>query len=371
MRPKTMLMLLVAVGCGIVAAVGSTFLGRAAPDNRVKIFVAKSNLTAGTSIKDPNTMFELKPYAPDQKPQAAIDNMEKLKGKMLARSLSANSPVLETDLREGGGLQPPTGMVAVAIRADQEKTAGGFVYPGARVDVIASRKGPNSRPIVRTILQNMQVLAVNQATEVPEGNKTIVPTTVTLAVKPKEAEDLHGYRETSTLSLALRGSGDEDVRPVEPDEDLVKILVASMDIDANTVLDEPLDYFEEKEVLESKKPHGAIVNFEVLRGKKIKAIVTKGSPITGKDLMLDKEEPKPVESVVVKAPPKVFTMTIISGGMVRRVAFPEGGEGAMPDEAPLPLAPGVQPPVQPAPPVTPPGLSLPPLPPVLQGSNGK
>ena len=67
------------------------------------------------------------------------------------------------------------------------------------------------------ILTNVRVLAIDQAPKEKEGSSSLVGKTVTLELKPEQAETLARSRQAGTLTLALRSIA--DARTAEkPDE---------------------------------------------------------------------------------------------------------------------------------------------------------
>lgn len=120
------------------------------------------------------------------------------------------------------------GMRAVAIGVSATSMVGGFIGPGDFVDVIMTYKesfvadGEDARlqavmdlnlnkMATETILQNVKVLAVDQAAVRPEEDKIRVGKTVTVAVNAEDAERLSLASEIGDLMLSLRGVGDDVV----------------------------------------------------------------------------------------------------------------------------------------------------------------
>ncbi len=70
-----------------------------------------------------------------------------------------------------------------------------------------------------TILQNIRVLAIDQAIQEKDGQKTVIGKTATLELTPRQAETLAPSRQIGSLSLALRSLQDVNapVRSVEED----------------------------------------------------------------------------------------------------------------------------------------------------------
>lgn len=181
-------------------------------------------------------------------PDAADD----FTGRRLRSNIYSGEPLRRVHLSEGEGgylalaLQPQMRAIGVSVTA--EKTAGGFIMPNDRVDVLLTvvrdlDGDGEASGASRTILTNVRVLAIGASTfeeekavkappkegEAPASTKppNIVGATATLEVAPDQAEILLAASASGTLSLALRASEDfglsgigdidmvERTRPVE------------------------------------------------------------------------------------------------------------------------------------------------------------
>jgi pilus assembly protein CpaB len=116
----------------------------------------------------------------------------------------------------------PPGFRAVAITIDQTgaSSAGGFVLPNDRVDVIATTRDPGGGSDsfeTRTILSNVRVLAIGQNIQERNGERTVTGGNATLEVDPGQAEALVLAQRTGQLSLSLRSIMDQG-RTDNPDE---------------------------------------------------------------------------------------------------------------------------------------------------------
>ena len=118
----------------------------------------------------------------------------------------------------------PTGLRAISTEISPETGAGGFILPNDRVDVLLSKRDKNrtrAEPDIvnsEIILTNVRVLAIDQAPKEKDGTNAIVGKTVTLELKPEQAETLARSRQSGTLSLALRSITDVNVVEVKPDD---------------------------------------------------------------------------------------------------------------------------------------------------------
>ncbi|MGN1287456.1 MAG: Flp pilus assembly protein CpaB, partial [Bradyrhizobium sp.] len=124
----------------------------------------------------------------------------------------------------------PSGMRAISTEISPETGAGGFILPNDRVDVILSRRDKNpdqvqgSRDIITTeiLLSNVRVLAIDQAPKEKDGNNSLVGKTVTLELKPEQAETLARARQSGTLALALRSIADVNEKTDETSDNAPK-----------------------------------------------------------------------------------------------------------------------------------------------------
>jgi pilus assembly protein CpaB len=108
---------------------------------------------------------------------------------------------------------------AVTVRVNDVIGVAGFLLPGNRVDVLATRLDNQRRAETRTLLQNLKVLAVDQTTAEAGSDKPVVVRAVTLEMSPEEAEQLVTATEEGSVQLALRNPEDHSLRTaakVEP-----------------------------------------------------------------------------------------------------------------------------------------------------------
>lgn len=189
-----------------------------------EVLVAAVDLDAGSTLRPEDLRWQVWPadavnasfirYA--QSPTATQDYA----GMVLRAPLRAGTPVLSDQVGDTAAgflsavLTP--GMRAVAIPVSAERTAGGFILPNNRVDVLlamgceGSTDGCELGVRVRTILQDVRVLAIDQAgQEQPDDSATIIGKTATLELAPEDAETLVAAEAAGRLSLVLRSVKDE------------------------------------------------------------------------------------------------------------------------------------------------------------------
>jgi pilus assembly protein CpaB len=218
MKSKTMILMVVAVVCGLAASYMTSRLlaerntEKFVEEEKIKILVARQNLTQGTFVKEPEKMFEEKDFTKGEEPKKAAKSFDEVRNKRLAKGLSAEQWVSVDDLlsKDQSDFQVPKGMRAMAIKVNVDTIVAGFVLPNSRVDVLNTVPG-EKEAYTQTILQNMLVLSVDQQNVRDQEKKTILGNTVTLAVTPEEAQTLSLAQKMGELRLVLRPFEDTDI----------------------------------------------------------------------------------------------------------------------------------------------------------------
>lgn len=146
----------------------------------------------------------------DLRPDAVLA----LDGMVVRGGVIAGEPIYEAKLAAGDvgilSVMLSPGRRAIAVRISAENTAGGFVLPNDRVDVLLTTTRQDSsgknQASSRVILKNVKVLAVDQV--IDGSSDTIVGKTATLELKPEEVETLTAAEVSGAVSLALRALAD-------------------------------------------------------------------------------------------------------------------------------------------------------------------
>jgi pilus assembly protein CpaB len=126
---------------------------------------------------------------------------------------------------KGGGFMSailPKGMRAISVAISDRSSAGGFILPNDRVDVILTRKingssGGNQIVKSETVISNVRVLAVNQTfRQAKEGEEvSIKGETATLEMSMPQAEVVARVESEGELSLALRSIAESEGHAME------------------------------------------------------------------------------------------------------------------------------------------------------------
>lgn len=142
------------------------------------------------------------------------DAVQELDGLIVRSGLLIGEPIHDAKLATGdaGALSVilSSGKRAIAVRISAENSAGGFVLPNDRVDVLhtTSRQNASGQNLAssRVILKNVKVLAVDQTIE--GSSDAVVGKTATLELRPDEVEIVAAAEASGALSLALRALAD-------------------------------------------------------------------------------------------------------------------------------------------------------------------
>jgi pilus assembly protein CpaB len=240
MNTARIVVLTIAVGAGGVAAYLASGSDSKPPPNEpvaqlqtVDVLVAKSDIGLGQSVKPEDLQWQTWPAATasstfirrGERPDATTQ----FTGSIARAPFIAGEPIRDQKLvkANGSGFMAailPTGMRAISTDISPETGAGGFILPNDRVDVILSKrdKNPDSggSDVVNSeiILSNVRVLAIDQAPKEKDGQNTVVGKTVTLELKPEQAETLARARQSGTMSLALRSIADLNLVETRSDD---------------------------------------------------------------------------------------------------------------------------------------------------------
>jgi Flp pilus assembly protein CpaB len=222
MKQKNLVLMVVAVGCGLVAAFLTTQINAKPKVEMVKVLVASKDLAVGTMLTEVeyDKLVTTKDVSKDALPPQFATTKEEIVGKRLTRPVLKDETFAPGALTKGGVVTLPEGKDMISLPMSAASGAGGFVGPGSKVDILAGlRLGDELRTF--PLLVDMHVLAVNQHVSYDASKGTFPDmSTVSLAVTQEEALLLTLAKQRGcTLELLLRYSG----KPLDKDYDLKKI----------------------------------------------------------------------------------------------------------------------------------------------------
>ena len=222
MRPKSMILIVIALGCGLIASIGISQVmesqGNDAPIETPmeSIFVATADIPLGqVLIAD---MVRLEEWPQDKIPEGAVRTMEEIDGNRTLTRLYPGEPILHAKLIDankfaGASEKIPKGYRVASVKVTMDSSASGLINPGDRVDVLVFLKRGRGITMTgtRTILKNVTVFAVNDRFQrnPDEEESAARAKTVSVLVKPDQVERLMLAQELGRIKLSLRRSDDD------------------------------------------------------------------------------------------------------------------------------------------------------------------
>lgn len=208
-----MLLLALALGCGLVAAMGiNQYMQGQKKDpnadaNRSMVVVASEEIPRGVLITEEK--LTLKKWPSDNMPPGALSDPQKVVGRVATQKLFPGDAVIEAKLADEGKTRDiPDGMRLVTIKVNYWSVTSGFVRPDDRVDVMMVHQD-----VAQPILENVVVWAVDQERshnqEESNPKNAMGAQGVTLLVTPRQAVMLALTQQQGQLWLALRSETDD------------------------------------------------------------------------------------------------------------------------------------------------------------------
>lgn len=184
-----------------------------------KVVVAAAEIPVGSTINV--TQLKTAEWPKANVPHGTFLSTDLVAGRVAIQTFLPGDPVTEARLvpKEGpAGIltyKIPEGHRAMTVAVDQVSGVAGFINPGNMVDVVLIVTPPGTtQTLSKIVLQNVPVLAIGQIVEQKEGKPVVVPT-VTMDVRPEDAENLAIASTQGRLHLVLRRFGDKEVAKTE------------------------------------------------------------------------------------------------------------------------------------------------------------
>ena len=193
-----------------------------------QVLVARQDLPRGTAVNESAVEWRTWPKADLNDlwiaKSADANAMQDVKGSMTRVGFLRDEPIRRDKLvkSSAGGFMSailPSGLRAVAIKIDNsgDFSAGGFILPDDRVDVVSLMRDDEATKArgvevvtSQTILTNVRVLAIGQNDEEQNGKKVVTGANATLELDPDQANliILAQHSGNATLHLVLRSLAD-------------------------------------------------------------------------------------------------------------------------------------------------------------------
>lgn len=230
MRMKSVMLLAIAAGCGLVAMFlfqqASARPATAEEEQKVAILIAKSEISPGTKLDETNTEFREFPIS--VVPPNPITKKEDFADRALQSRAFVGDIITINKLSKKGQHAAtndiPSGMTLVTIPCDASMSGNGLLQPGDRVDVMVSYRSVAQNTLgkdIKTVLEYIEVYATDDRREANLlVNGTEKAKTVTLLATPEQNKLVLLAGEVGKLHLAMRSK--EDTRSRVADKDRFK-----------------------------------------------------------------------------------------------------------------------------------------------------
>ena len=225
MRLKTILLLVVAGTCGLVAMLGvqQVLLNNSKQESKgqaLEVLVAVAEILPGQALDEKNVQFKQMPV--ETIPEGAVTTLDQIKDRSLKVRAFPGDLITVVKLDKNGqrnaSSDVPKGMRAVAIPIDPTMTGSGLIRPGDKVDVLVSLKTMNGgrdqgiNKEIKTVLECIEVFAIDgqrdSSSAVPEKLQAQTKN-VALLVNSEQAKLLKLAGGVGDLHLTLRGNDDD------------------------------------------------------------------------------------------------------------------------------------------------------------------
>jgi pilus assembly protein CpaB len=224
------MLLLLALGCGLVASIGISQVmdarnrGGAPAVEKEPSLVALKDIKVNEPLTEKN--LKLEEWPKDKIPADAMRDLKQVLGQRAGGIILADEPLRKAKFAVDHRIEEiPRGYRVVAVSADAVSATGNLLQPGDRVDMVLSVKhnnSSNSNQVAKTILQDIRVFAINDQYRPAEGNKSdesIAAKTVSLLVTPTQAETIALAGEMGKIRLVLRHPDDEGIAETQGAEE--------------------------------------------------------------------------------------------------------------------------------------------------------
>ncbi|MCP4855969.1 MAG: Flp pilus assembly protein CpaB [Fuerstiella sp.] len=224
MKNQTLILLLVAGACGLVAMLGvKQHLSKNSGGNEeaqtIQVLVAASSITPGDLLGELNTVFSTVNI--HTCPEGVVTDLAQIEERSLKVARVAGDYIFVDQLTEpgqtGASAVIPSGMRVKTIPVDANNTHSGMLRPGNRIDLLLSdshRDPGTGQQIrrVRPLLQYIEVFAVGaEVYGVNSGTgNTQQARNISLLVTPQQMMVLELADTKGEISTVLRSSADQE-----------------------------------------------------------------------------------------------------------------------------------------------------------------
>lgn len=219
MKMKSLILIFVALACGLVATIGISQVmqqnvGGTTTIKMEQILVAKGDIDIG-ALLDANSV-QLEEWPAAKVPEGAVRSLEEVAGQYPQARFYKGEPILLpkiSDKNKSPSSSIETGYRTSTLKVDEDTVMEG-IGPGDRVDVMVFlKKGDGIQQTgVYPIIKNVRVFAkgaqMERVVDAKSGQESRART-ISLMVKPAQAQEIALAAQMGKITLALRNPKDD------------------------------------------------------------------------------------------------------------------------------------------------------------------
>lgn len=216
MKNQSLILLVVAAGCGLVAMLGvkkALSQNSAETVETIQVLSAIADIQVGARLDELNTQFVEVPVS--TAPEGAITSLSEITERSLKVPVMPGDWILKNKLTEPGEVGAvasiPPGMAVVTIPVDATTTHSGMMRPGNRVDLLLTYDDKSAGRDIKkmiTVMEFVEVFAVDARIFGIDKEGDSLAKNISLLVEPEQGKVVNLATGLGKLSTMLRPNGD-------------------------------------------------------------------------------------------------------------------------------------------------------------------
>lgn len=232
MKTKSLVLLVMALGCGFVAMLGVQQImsgEKAKPKDVVTVLVARQEIESGVPLDPATVSFEELPR--EAVPAGAVTEVSQYEDRALKSRAYPGDIILQAKLGVKGQWGPsttiPPGYRVVTVPVNMTTVHSGMIRPGDRVDVLVTyttrKPGQQETSRTKTVLEYIEVFAIDRVRDSDggEAGKGAKAENLSVCVTPEQASVLMLAANKGKLQMALRNGTDKEEANVSAIDDKI------------------------------------------------------------------------------------------------------------------------------------------------------
>lgn len=212
MKNQSLILLVVAAACGLVAMLGvkKAINQKPAPvEETIQVLSAAVDIQVGQRLDELNTKFV--EVGISTAPEGAVTSLDEIVERSLKVPVMPGDWILKNKLTEKGEMGAvasiPKGMAVVTIPVDATTSHSGMMRPGNRVDLLLTYDDPSTGRNVKkmiTVMEFVEVFAVDNRIYGIDKEGDGLAKNISLLVEPEQGKVVNLAKRLGELSTMLR-----------------------------------------------------------------------------------------------------------------------------------------------------------------------